>query len=126
MNVFTYLMNDVCFAKEIIYSRPNTFVLRYDDGTRQIVTTQKRPPPRIVTDCEKMDKEIISELLYNMTSAIINVEYPRQISWKDVKGKGKIKSLHKTWSNNEYDRTKIEVDRSSWLGFTKKNAHIIE
>ncbi len=125
MNVFTYLINDAYFAKKISYIRPKIFVLQYNDGTRQIVRTEKRQPPHLIKDCEKMDREIIGELLYNITSTIITVQYPRNISWKDVEGKGKIESVHETWSNHEYDRTKIPVDRSSWIGFTKRNASII-
>lgn len=121
MNFFTFLMNDVSFAKHI--NRPTTLVLSYDDGRQQLVRSQKRRPPRLIPDAEKTDREVVSEVLYNIATAIITVEYPRQISWEDD---DTIKTVYETWSKDDYDRTRIQVNPESWAGITRKNASIID
>lgn len=124
MNHFTFLMQDICFSNQLQLHIPchpsKILLLHYDDGSNQLLRFQKRRPPRLIKDAEKMDREIISEILYNMTSSIISLQYSRSISWIDNDHHtNPVKSIHETWSSEDYDRSKIVVDAKSFIGMKK-------
>jgi uncharacterized protein YprB with RNaseH-like and TPR domain len=84
---------------------PKLYHITHADGTVHQMTLRKKTPPTIKSDEDKTDREIIKEVLYNITSAIITVNYPKNISWNEED-----KTVHETWSKEDYDRTRIEVD----------------